>query len=208
MAARATRPPAPAAPRPRRRGRRLALLAVLGLLLALRRRRSRDRPAQEQARPAPTVPAVPGRTAPATPVPGPRAASGPAAPGSPRLAPVHGGTVPHGTPVMTALPLSVGRLVLGRDEAADLRLDHPSVSPRHALLEVAPDGAVHLTDLGALNGVQVDGVPVATAQLHDGNRLDLGEVQLVFHCDPPEDDGGRQGGELGEQPHHREQGRD
>ena len=67
---------------------------------------------------------------------------------------------------------------------------------------------MHVRDLGALNGLTVDGVPVVRARLHDGNRLDLGEAQLVFRCDPESDDGGRQGGELGEQPHHREQGRD
>ncbi len=129
-------------------------------------------------------------------------------PGRPRLAPVHAGSLPHGAAVLTEVLLPAGSLVVGRADDADVRLDDPTVSPRHALLEVDPDGAVRVRDLGALNGLTVDGVPVAEAQLHDGNRLDLGEAQLVFRCDPSDDDGGRQGGELGEQPHQRAQGRD
>ncbi len=131
-------------------------------------------------------------------------------PGRPRLSPVHAGSVAHTAVVglRTEIPLPVGRHVVGRSPDADVRLDDPSVSPRHVLLEVSPDGKVQLHDLGARNGVAVDGVPVVSAQLHDGNRLDLGEARLVFHADPARDDGGRQGGELGEQPHHRAQGRD
>lgn len=190
-----------------------------GLLLLGWWWRRRSRPRGDDGVP-PAVLARPGRVAPVPPVPadgavatgrapaGPGRPDGTAPPGRPRLAPVHGGSVRHGEPVMTELALRAGCFVLGRDRAAELRVDHPSVSPRHALLEVEPDGGVRVRDLGALNGVTVDGVPVAAARLHDGNRLDLGEVQLVFRCDPVVDDGGRQGGELGEQPQQRAQGRD
>ncbi|MCU1692710.1 MAG: hypothetical protein JWM64_1801 [Frankiales bacterium] len=186
--------------------RDLVGLSVLVALVLLRARRRRA--ARRSAGPAPTVPAVEGRTSGVEPVrvPGPSVP----VPGRPRLAPVHAGSVPHDAvgAVLTELVLPPGRLVVGRADDADVRLDDPTVSPRHALLEVGHDGAVTVRDLGALNGLAVDGVPVVTATLNDGNRLDLGEVQLVFRCDPREDDGGRQGGELGEQPHQREQGTD
>lgn len=153
----------------------LGLLAGLGTVIALRRRRL-----------APTVP--PGG-APA------------ALPGRPRLVEVAGGSLPHGhldaEPAEVLLPL--GRTLVGRVRDADLRLSDTSVSPRHALLAVEPDGRVVVHDLGAANGVSVDGIPVAEVELHDGNRLQLGDTTLVYRVDPVAgDDGGRQGGELGE----------
>ena len=130
-------------------------------------------------------------------------------PGRPRLAPVHGGAVRHDDlgSLRTEIPLPAGRAVIGRDPGADVRFDHESVSPRHALLETHADGTVEVRDLGALNGVRVDGMLVARTRLSDGNRIDLGDVALTFHRDVP-DDGGRQGGEHGEQPHQIAQGRD
>ena len=92
-----------------------------------------------------------------------------------------------------------GRTVVGRSRDADLRVLEETVSPRHAALDVDAEGRVVVTDLGALNGVSVDGVPVSEVELHDGNRLQLGDAVLVFRVDPVGDDGGRQGGELGEQ---------
>ncbi len=66
----------------------------------------------------------------------------------------------------------------------------------HAELEVADDGRVIVRDLASVNGVMVDGVPVAQAELHNGNRLQLGEVQLVFRTELGADTEGRQGGEF------------
>lgn len=120
-------------------------------------------------------------------------------PGRPRLVPVLGGTVRHGEPVEPdETVLHAGRQVLGRARDADVHLGDMTVSPRHALVEADGEGRVVVRDLGARNGVRVDGIPVAVAELHDGNRLQLGDVQLVYRNDPSRDDGGRHGGELGE----------
>ncbi len=120
-------------------------------------------------------------------------------PGRPRLVAVAGGTLPHGSSTLPPeVELRAGRQVVGRDRETDIRLPHASVSPRHVALDAGEDGTVRLHDLGSLNGTLVDGVPRATAALTDGNRITLGEAQLVFHSDPETDDGGRQGGELGE----------
>lgn len=121
-------------------------------------------------------------------------------PGRPRLVEVLGGALPHGAPPEAPVQLlRPGRTVIGRSREADLRLAEETVSPRHAVLETAADGRVVVRDLGALNGVSVDGIPVSEVELHDGNRLQLGDAVLVFRTDPRVDDGGRQGGELGEQ---------
>ncbi len=181
------------------------------VVLTLRRRSS---PAATDAAAddglAPAVPAVPGRAGRTELAPS-RAlqAEGRRLPGHPRIAPVLGGSLRHADDELPdEVPLPTGDHVVGRAPDADLRIDHPTVSPRHALLRVRPDGQVVARDLGTVNGVLVDGIPVLEAQLHDGNRLVLGEAQLVFRTDPQSDDGGRQGGEKGEQPQQRAEGRD
>lgn len=186
------------------------VLAVL-VVLASRRRSSAGAAAPpEDHGLAPAVQAVHGRTSRTELTPS-RALQrdGRLLPGRPRLAPVLGGSLRHADDELPdELPLPVGEHVVGRALDADLRIAHPTVSPRHVLLRVEPDGRVRVRDLGTVNGVLVDGVPVVEAQLHDGNRLGLGEAQLVFRADPQTDDGGRQGGEKGEQPHQRAEGRD
>jgi hypothetical protein len=121
-------------------------------------------------------------------------------PGRPRLVHVLGGEVRHGEalePQETVL--TEGRTVVGRRRGVDVRLRDLTVSPQHALLEADREGRVVVRDLGTLNGVKVDGIPMAEAELHDGNRLRLGDVDLIYRTDPRRDDGGRHGGELGEQ---------
>jgi len=121
-------------------------------------------------------------------------------PGRPRLVEVLGGTLVHGEqPVVPERVLRPGLQVVGRSREADIRLTEETVSPRHAAVEADLEGRVVVRDLGALNGLSVDGVPVREAELHDGNRLQLGDAVLVYRVDPAADDGGRQGGELGEQ---------
>ncbi|EDM79435.1 FHA domain containing protein [Plesiocystis pacifica SIR-1] len=76
--------------------------------------------------------------------------------------------------------LGVGRYVLGRDPDADLRIEHPDVSRRHARLEVFEDGA-ELVDLDSKNGLRVDGRACTRARLRDGSRVELGELSLTLH---------------------------
>lgn len=121
--------------------------------------------------------------------------------GRPRLVRPVGGQVRYGHPasqgVEQEVPLAVGVTTVGRAATADVRLRQATVSPRHAELDVTADGRVRVRDLGSVNGVKVDGVPVAEADLTDGNRLELGEVVLVFKSDLALGAPGRQGGELG-----------
>jgi len=118
--------------------------------------------------------------------------------GRPRLTLPAGGEARHGTPRAAGIDhevmLPAGTFVIGRDRSADLRLLDATVSPRHVTLEVTAD-RIRMTDLGSLNGTKVDGVPSVTADLVDGNRIELGGATLLFHRDDPDDDGGREGGE-------------
>ena len=54
------------------------------------------------------------------------------------------------------LSLANGENIVGRDEAANVRLDDPMVSRRHARILVSGSGAL-IEDLGSKNGTFIDG---------------------------------------------------
>lgn len=63
-----------------------------------------------------------------------------------------------------------GRLVIGRGDDADLVLDEPEMSRRHALIEVTAD-SIYLRDLGSANGTYVNGVQVRDVLLYSGDQI-------------------------------------
>jgi hypothetical protein len=69
---------------------------------------------------------------------------------------------------------------IGRGAEADLRIDDPGISRRHAELRRS-GGDVTVVDLGSTNGVVVDGERVEQARLRDGSRVVMGSTTLVFH---------------------------
>ncbi|RKS80334.1 type III secretion system (T3SS) inner membrane Yop/YscD-like protein [Motilibacter peucedani] len=80
------------------------------------------------------------------------------------------------------VPLRQGVTVIGRGSEADLRLDDPGVSRRHASLQVAGSRA-RLLDLGSTNGTIVAGQRVRDTDLRDGDTVVLGRSTVVFHSD-------------------------
>jgi hypothetical protein len=80
----------------------------------------------------------------------------------------------------TTYALSRPTTRIGRDTEADLRIDDPGISRRHAELRRS-GGDVTVVDLGSTNGVVVDGERVDEARLRDGSRVTLGSTTLVFH---------------------------
>lgn len=77
-----------------------------------------------------------------------------------------------------ALP-QPGSVVLGREVGADLVLSDPSLSGRHASIEVDADGRVTVADLDSTNGTAVEGrlvdEPVGIAP---GALIEIGATQL------------------------------
>jgi hypothetical protein len=69
---------------------------------------------------------------------------------------------------------------IGRSVAADIRLDHPSVSRRHALIISEPDASLRVLDDRSLNGVFVNGELVEWGKLEDGDELRIGRYQLFI----------------------------
>jgi hypothetical protein len=79
----------------------------------------------------------------------------------------------------TTVALGGDVIVIGRGQGADLQLEDPGISRRHAQVTRVGDVDI-LADLGSTNGVLVDGRTVTEAQLHDGDRVVLGSTTLVY----------------------------
>ncbi len=81
-------------------------------------------------------------------------------------------------------PLVPPGLVIGRGTEADLRLNDPGISRRHALITVtgtAEAPQVSIEDLGSTNGIMVDGSRVHQARLRDGSRVEIGNTRMLVH---------------------------
>jgi pSer/pThr/pTyr-binding forkhead associated (FHA) protein len=77
------------------------------------------------------------------------------------------------------IALKEGVTHVGRGLAADLHLDENSVSRRHATLVNRP-GGVRVLDERSSNGTLVNGRRITQADLHDGDVLAIGRVQLRY----------------------------
>jgi pSer/pThr/pTyr-binding forkhead associated (FHA) protein len=78
------------------------------------------------------------------------------------------------------LPLTAEVTHLGRSQSADIVLDDPSVSRRHAVVAFRAGRTVVL-DNRSLNGVVVNGARVGEAILSDGDTIVLGRLVLRYH---------------------------
>jgi hypothetical protein len=77
--------------------------------------------------------------------------------------------------------LQQGSNVIGRGQDGQFRLPDTGVSRRH--LEITWDGqSAMLADLGSTNGTTVNGTPVQTWQLADGDVIRVGHSSLVFRA--------------------------
>jgi len=79
---------------------------------------------------------------------------------------------------MLHFPIKRGWSRIGRSVAADVRLDDPSVSRRHALIVSEPDESLRVLDDRSLNGVFVNGDLVEWGKLDDGDELTVGRYRL------------------------------
>jgi predicted RNA-binding Zn-ribbon protein involved in translation (DUF1610 family) len=75
-------------------------------------------------------------------------------------------------------PLERGWTRIGRSAAADIRLDDPSVSRRHALIVSEAPQSLRILDDRSLNGVLVNGEVIEWARLGDGDELTIGRYRL------------------------------
>lgn len=82
-------------------------------------------------------------------------------------------------------PLVPPGLIIGRGSDADLRINDPGVSRRHAEIKVSGLGFdldYEILDLGSANGVEVEGQKVKRAVLRDGSKIVIGSTRLLVHA--------------------------
>ena len=77
------------------------------------------------------------------------------------------------------MELSDGWSRIGRSRAADIRLDDPTVSRRHAVVVRTPEGELRVLDDRSMNGICVNGELVDWSPLGDGDELQVGRYTLV-----------------------------
>jgi len=85
----------------------------------------------------------------------------------------------------TRHPLQPPGLVIGRGSEADLRINDPGISRRHAQIRVNPAGQglqIDIVDLGSTNGIMVNGHKVQQAALREGARIELGSTRMLVHA--------------------------
>jgi hypothetical protein len=84
-------------------------------------------------------------------------------------------------------PLGPPGMVIGRGADADLRINDPGVSRRHAELRVTGGRGtpvVTVVDLGSTNGTLVNGQRVAETELRDGSVVRIGSTDLTLRFVP------------------------
>jgi diguanylate cyclase (GGDEF)-like protein len=84
-----------------------------------------------------------------------------------------------GRDMLSFVTLAPGdQIMVGRDEAAELRLQDRAVSGRHAIINCMKDNSLMVIDLGSTNGTYVNGQRVERAQVRSGDYLEIGDVAL------------------------------
>ncbi len=71
------------------------------------------------------------------------------------------------------------RVVIGRSKDADIQVEDPNVSRRHA--EVRQEGAAYwVVDFDSTNGTEINGRRLERAKLRPGDTITVGSTELVF----------------------------
>ncbi len=81
---------------------------------------------------------------------------------------------------VVTFPLGEGWIRVGRCETAEVCLDDPSVSRRHAMLATDGGRQPRVLDDRSLNGILVNGRKVDFAELEPGDELTIGRYRLYL----------------------------
>ena len=79
--------------------------------------------------------------------------------------------------------LEPGLTLLGRSDLSDITVANPTVSKRHACIQVSGDEVI-LRDLNSTNGTFVEGKRVEEAHLSGRVRLRFGTVSAILTTPP------------------------
>ena len=76
------------------------------------------------------------------------------------------------------IALFIGWSRIGRSRSAEIRLDDPTVSRRHAVIVQTPEGELRVLDDRSMNGIRVNDEQVDWSPLADGDELEIGRYAL------------------------------
>ncbi len=76
-------------------------------------------------------------------------------------------------------PLAFGRQTIGRGAESDIVIAEPSVSLRHAEIDLKPDGT-YLVNLISTNGTWVNGAEIHTRRIRPGDVIHFGRVRFDY----------------------------
>lgn len=79
-----------------------------------------------------------------------------------------------------AYAIRTNRAVVGRGTSCDVMLADLNASRNHAELRLEPQGFWSITDLGSMNGTFLNGQPITSVVLSDGDRITVGITSLIF----------------------------
>jgi hypothetical protein len=80
---------------------------------------------------------------------------------------------------MLVFPLDKDGMLIGRESQSDIAIADAAVSRKHAWM-TCTRGKWAIEDLGSRNGTRVNHRSIQTAVLHDGDKIQIGSVELVF----------------------------
>ncbi len=83
-------------------------------------------------------------------------------------------------PELEIFPLEEGWTRIGRSASADVRLDDPSVSRRHALIVWESGEDLRVLDDRSLNGIWLNGSSVDWGTIAEGDELQIGRYRLFL----------------------------
>jgi len=87
--------------------------------------------------------------------------------------------IPIGGLATPAIRLDLDEVVVGREKGLAASVADESVSRRHARITRRGD-EFELEDLGSFNGTYIDGVPVRSCVLYDGDQVQIGQTLFLF----------------------------
>ncbi|MDD5034091.1 MAG: GGDEF domain-containing protein [Methylococcaceae bacterium] len=77
-----------------------------------------------------------------------------------------------------------GSMIIGRKEDCEIRIDHRSISRKHARIMLEANGySAMVEDLASLNGTYYRGKRIQKMRIHDGELIEFGNVPCKFFTD-------------------------
>ncbi len=77
------------------------------------------------------------------------------------------------------LPMDMGQLIIGKGDAADIRLNDETLARIHVSIRKRDDD-FYLTDLDTDTGTRLNGQAIERAELNDGDLIEIGQTTIKF----------------------------